>query len=475
MNNEYFDNLESIGLKFTEEQKVRIVQKLNERLSYSATIGVFGKTGAGKSSLCNALFGMDLYPIDDVEACTRNPQEELLKIGNGKLKVLDVPGVGENNTRDEEYAELYNSIIPQLDLIVWVIKADDRALVSDERFFKHVVSKYINETGKPFIVALNQVDKVEPHQQWNLENHQPGIQQELNIDKKICNIAELFNIDTKQVVAVSVAEQYRIADLMNLVICSIPNEKVVTVAQSFDKAVLTQDSYLYPNIQDAIECVEAEIISEEMPDDTSATPSTAMKLVSKITDFGINGSSSLNLSSAKKLYEYYLSKGGDRIRLVDDLISNESIKSASSGFITGLGGLITLPITIPADMLATWVIAARMSAAISEFGDYNSNDDSTKSMILASLCGNAGKQLVRQVVQNASEKMLKEAFKRVPAQVLRNINKIVGIKLITKAGEKSLTSLAKLVPILGGIIGAGVDYAYNKSVGKVAKDIFLNK
>ena len=72
----------------TDEQRDRIAAKINDVLSYEPTVGIFGKTGVGKSSLCNALFGKDVCPIDDVVTCTRNPQTVLLGLGQKGIKRL---------------------------------------------------------------------------------------------------------------------------------------------------------------------------------------------------------------------------------------------------------------------------------------------------------------------------------------------------------------------------------------------------
>lgn len=92
----FFERLRQRGINLSEEDCKRITEKINQVLSYEPRVGFFGKTGAGKSSLCNALFGQDIAPISDVEACTRNTQEILLGIGKKGIKLIDVPGVGES-------------------------------------------------------------------------------------------------------------------------------------------------------------------------------------------------------------------------------------------------------------------------------------------------------------------------------------------------------------------------------------------
>ena len=49
------------------------------------------------------------------------------------------------------------------------------------------------------------------------------------------------------------------------------------------------------------------------------------------------------------------------------------------------------------------------------------------------------------------------ALQKLPARLLVEINKRVGYRLVSKAGEKGVVNLAKLVPLVGGPIGAAVD------------------
>lgn len=224
----WFDELEKAGIHATPEQRAKIEAKMKEILSYEPRIGVFGKTGVGKSSLCNALFGEDICPISDVEACTRNTKEVLLNMGGNGIKLIDVPGVGENEERDEEYAKLYAQLLPELDLVLWLVKADDRAMASDENFYKNIVKPHLDQ-GKPFFMVINQVDKIEPFREWNEEKHEPGPKQFLNIDRKIAAIADQFGLAKSKLIPVSANEKYNLTILVDEIVYALPKEKNITV------------------------------------------------------------------------------------------------------------------------------------------------------------------------------------------------------------------------------------------------------
>lgn len=192
------------------------MQQIRQLTNYEPVIGIMGKTGAGKSSLCNALFAGEVLPVSDVAACTREPLRFRLQVGERYMTLVDLPGVGESGARDTEYAALYREQLPRLDLVLWLIKADDRALAVDEHFYRLV----IGETYRHKVLfVISQSDKVEPA----CGGEKLSTEQKQNISRKICLLHELFQ-PVNPVCAVSVRLQWGLRVMAERIIRSLPRE-----------------------------------------------------------------------------------------------------------------------------------------------------------------------------------------------------------------------------------------------------------
>lgn len=194
----------------------RILQHINNLTNYEPVIGIMGKTGAGKSSLCNALFAGEISPVSDVVACTREALCFRLQVGERMMTIVDLPGVGESNARDAEYAALYREQLPRLDIVLWLIKADDRALAVDEHFYHQV----IGETYRHKVLfVISQSDKTEP----TSGSGQLSTEQKQNISRKICLLHELFR-PVHPVCAISVRTKWGLRMMAERMIKCLPRE-----------------------------------------------------------------------------------------------------------------------------------------------------------------------------------------------------------------------------------------------------------
>ncbi|EKD8979385.1 GTPase family protein [Klebsiella pneumoniae] len=200
----------------------RILQQIQQLTHYEPVIGIMGKTGSGKSSLCNALFAGEVSPVSDVAACTREPLRFRLQLGKRYMTIVDLPGVGESSVRDNEYAALYCQQLPRLDLVLWLIKADDRALAVDEHFYHQVIGGAYRQK---VLFVISQADKVEP----GSGGEKLSTEQKQNISRKICLLHELFQ-PVNPVCAVSVRLQWGLRVMAERMIRCLPREASSPVA-----------------------------------------------------------------------------------------------------------------------------------------------------------------------------------------------------------------------------------------------------
>lgn len=195
------------------------------------------------------------------------------------------------------------------------------------------------------------------------------------------------------------------------------------------------------------------------------------QLVERLIQFGIQGGGPLK-GAAVVADEHLTAAGGDREEAVRRLVATHVRLAAGSGFVTGLGGIATLPVSVPAAMAGLYVIATRMSAGIAHLRGYDVNTEEVHSAILISLLGAAGAATLKRGGVEIGKKSTAAALHKLPGRVLIELNKRVGYRLVTKAGEKGVINLTKLVPLVGGPIGATVDGMSCRTIATYALTTF---
>lgn len=180
------------------------------------------------------------------------------------------------------------------------------------------------------------------------------------------------------------------------------------------------------------------------------------------------------LDSAQELAEDYLKGNDPLVDKVNSLIRWQNTKCATSGFISGLGGIITLPVAVPANITSVMYVQVRMIAAIAYMGGYDIRDDKVKSLVYVCLLGNAGKDILKELGIKIGNKITQTMIQKISAQVITKINQTVGFRLLTKFGEKGLINLGKAIPLVGAVIGATLDLAATDVIGNVARDTFIS-
>ena len=210
----------------------------------------------------------------------------------------------------------------------------------------------------------------------------------------------------------------------------------------------------------------------EKPAAEEMTEEKAGKILDLVYEKALSGVPKVS-RSVDELVDDYLGKHDTPEKAAKALAKTQVVKCGTSGFITGLGGLITLPVTIPANIGSVLYVQLRMVAAVAKMGGYDIKSDQVQTLVYLCLTGTAISDVVKEAGVQVGEKALVAAIRKIPGTTLTKINQKVGFRFITKFGEKGVINLGKMVPIAGGLIGGGFDVASTTVIAKNAIKMFI--
>lgn len=205
---------------------------------------------------------------------------------------------------------------------------------------------------------------------------------------------------------------------------------------------------------------------------TSITEEQMLEILETLYIKSVNGIPKVSLP-IDDLVEDYIKKNSKVEDAAKSLINNSVVKCGTSGFITGFGGFATMIATLPANITSVMYVQLRMCCAIAKMGGYDIHSDQVQTLIYACLTGSAVSDVLKQAGIKFGNKFGAAMVKKIPGKTLTAINQKVGFRFITKFGEKGIINLGKDVPVLGAVIGGGIDVASTRVIGYNAYKIFI--
>ena len=155
--------------------------------------------------------------------------------------------------------------------------------------------------------------------------------------------------------------------------------------------------------------------------------------------------------------------------LAQKIVRRKSHKNGLVGAATGIPGFLALPVTVPADLIASWKIQIHMALCVAYVYGHTHRTTDLKTDVYLILAGDAAKEALKRAGIQIGKEMTKRVVQQhITRDVMVKIWKVVGQKVITKAGQKSMTSFVKLVPLIGAPIGYGFDWTAARFVGRNA-------
>ena len=197
-----------------------------------------------------------------------------------------------------------------------------------------------------------------------------------------------------------------------------------------------------------------------------------MKFLDDLYGNCLNGIPNIS-PNVEEMAEDYLEKYKTPEKASRMMINTQIVKCTTSGVLTGFGGLITLPVTIPANLGSVLYVQMRMIAAIAYMGGYDLRDDETRAFVYACLAGVSINSLLKPMGIKLGMKLATSAIKKIPGKILTKINQRVGFRFLTKFGTKGIINLVKLVPAAGAVVGGLLDYTETNIISQRAYKWFI--
>lgn len=163
------------------------------------------------------------------------------------------------------------------------------------------------------------------------------------------------------------------------------------------------------------------------------------------------------VDTPEKLAAPYLRRGASRAH-AEAMIGQHIALSGLTGFVTGLGGWLSMPVTLPANLAGVALLQLHMAASCAVLAGRDLNDSDTRTEVVECLLK------TREGEPNTEqEETLSRVTVKLAEKGIRSITKASFLWSAAAAGRRIGGRIARGVPFLGGVIGAISD-AYNTRI-----------
>ncbi len=157
-----------------------------------------------------------------------------------------------------------------------------------------------------------------------------------------------------------------------------------------------------------------------------------------------------------------------------DVIENHVRYAGAQGFLTNLGGLVTMAVTVPTNITGLALIQCRMVAGIVHLRGYDLDDPRTRVAILTCLLGE------EKILKMVGQRTLPGTPMELASTVVHDgtldtelANEVAAELIARAAGKRLATTVGRRVPVVGGLVGASTDAYVTWKIGRYVDREFL--
>lgn len=201
-----------------------------------------------------------------------------------------------------------------------------------------------------------------------------------------------------------------------------------------------------------------------------AAPSLAAGFVRAVLERAIDGVGPIR-PAAKSANAALVHHDGRVEEAVSALIGSHTAMAGAEGFVTNLGGVMVVALTLPANVTGLALIKCHLIAGIAHLRGYDLSDPRVRNAILACMLG---RDTVTAMIRSKRLPTTPMAIATAPVNdpsLDELIAKAVTTELVGQVtGRRIAATIGRRVPLLGGAVGATGDGLGTYLVGRYTAD-----
>ena len=178
---------------------------------------------------------------------------------------------------------------------------------------------------------------------------------------------------------------------------------------------------------------------------------------------------------AEELAAKYAARHDSPDAAVKALVVAQTGLAGAAGFLTGIGGFISLPAAIPANLASALYIQVRLIAAIAHLRGHDVRTPEVRGLVLACLTGSKAADTLKNAGMRLGTRVTRDVAGWVSPVLLKKAERAAGISATALAGAGNAAKMGRFVPVVGGFIAAGFDAAMTQLIARTADRIFRSR
>lgn len=199
-----------------------------------------------------------------------------------------------------------------------------------------------------------------------------------------------------------------------------------------------------------------------------AAPHLTSGFVREILDRAIDGIPPFK-GAARSADAKLVLLGGDVEKTVKAFIDGHVRLAGAQGFVTNVGGLVTLAVSIPANVVGLTLLQCHLVAGIAYLRGYDLDDPRVRNAVLVCLVGAEGvHDLVKKQKLPAGPMVLATSPVHDPLLNVMVATQVTTELVASMGGRRAALMVGRRIPLLGGGVGLVTHAMSTHQIGKYA-------